>query len=91
MSLSEQEIDQLSDTFIKKLEASRTISDEKHRDHHRWIDYKIAKERKREEMWEKVKANVIGGVIMSLFSGIGVVLYFFGKPIANFIAKKLGG
>lgn len=90
MSLSDKEIDEVSNRFIKKLEASRTISDEKHRDHHHWIDYHIAKEKKREEMWYKIKVNVIGGLIIGAFTGIGVFLKFFGEPVVKFLAKKFG-
>lgn len=87
MSLSEQEIEQLSNSFIKKLEDSRTISDEKHRDHHRWIDLQIEKEQCRKAMWNRVKSTVIGALIVGAISGAASFLGW----VAHFVVKSKGG
>lgn len=75
MALDDEELRQIRLLFEQTLTARSRIDAEKHHVHHQWIDRQQEKERKREEMWGKVRTHVLGwgavGAIIALVSMIG--------------------
>ena len=45
-----------------------------HKEHHEFIEAMIEKERRKQEMWEKVKAHVLGWGIVAIVGGLGTVI-----------------
>lgn len=47
------------------------VDKETHSDHHEWIKSQIRKEKRRQEMWVKIKTQVIGWGIIAIAGSIG--------------------
>jgi hypothetical protein len=78
MSLSDADKAELIDGFAAELEKRRNVSQETHKEHHDFIQQWIDREKRRQELYEKVKAQVVGwGVIsgiLSMVAGLGLLV-----------------
>lgn len=57
----------------------REIDIESHRPHHEFIARWIERERRRDEMWEKIKVQVGGWAVIAFLGGIGLAAWQFVK------------
>lgn len=68
---------------------------ETHRAHHDYVAQRISRERRREEraieLRDKVKATIIGGLLLTLVTVIGTGLYNVGKFIIDAYQKSQSG
>jgi hypothetical protein len=74
-SFTDEDVQALRDAF----EGARSVPYETHREHHDYIGILLAREKRREERIEKIKAHVGGwGVIVAL-TGIGAAVWAWVK------------
>jgi len=65
--------------LIRAFEGARSVPYELHREHHEYIEVLLAREKRRMERVEKIKANVGGwGVIVAL-TGLGAAVWAWVK------------
>ena len=57
----------------------------KHTEHHIWIEYKKSKEKKANDMYQKVKTSLLIGLIGFIFTSLGTVVWF---AFNAYIGKK---
>lgn len=74
MALSESEKDELAERFALELDKRRNVSESQHKEHHAFIQQWIDKEKRRLELLEKVKAQVIGWGVISALVGMVTAL-----------------
>ena len=79
-ALTEEDVGALADALHARAPVS--IAAEQHVEHHAFLESWIAKEKRKQELYEKVKANVMGWGIVSLIlttiGGLGAAaLEFF--------------
>jgi len=46
-----------------------------HKEHHAFVQKMIEREERKQEMWEKIKAQVLGWGVIALVGGIGTAVY----------------
>lgn len=82
--MDQAQLEQLAKLVADRLQASAlaTIDPDEHARHHAAIDLWIDRENRRREVWEKVKASVIGWVLIAVLGGIGIAVFdYFAKLI----------
>lgn len=57
--------------IINEVLDSRREKDLSHSEHHEFIERMIKKEERRQEIWDKVKAQVLGWGIVAIIGSIG--------------------
>ena len=62
---------ELEDTLHEVMDTSNSVDSNTHHEHHEFIHVLIERERRRTELWEKIKAQVAGSAILM---GIGAIL-----------------
>lgn len=75
MPLTEPEENRLVERFAQQLDKRRNVSESVHKQHHDFVQMLIDKEKRKQELHEKVKAQVAGwgiiSVILAVVTGIG--------------------
>lgn len=71
------------------------LDHETHRAHHDYLNRRIAfeerRERRRQERSDKIRATVIGGLLVLIFGGALTFIYNVGKFVINAYQKSQGG
>jgi hypothetical protein len=70
-SFTDEDVQALRDAF----EGARSVPYEMHREHHEYIGVLLAREKRREERAEKIKAHVGGWSVIVALTGIGAALF----------------
>ena len=71
--------EELIEVFEVVMNRGRTIDNETHNHHHRYVDIQIKKYEKRQQMWEKFKLSLVGTIATALVGW----LIWFGTTIWN--------
>jgi len=78
-SLTEEDVCALAEAFHARQPAN--IAVEQHVEHHAFLESWIAKEKRKQELYEKVKAHVMGwgivGLILTTIGGLGAAAIEF--------------
>ena len=83
--------DQIEEVFTRVLDARKKIDDERHAKHHNYVEILIERDRRRQELKDKVRQQVVGwGVIMTVTGFLGMVGYSTYHWIAE-IANRVAG
>lgn len=84
---SERRVRTLTDEDVRAIalafEAFRSVPYEEHREHHEFISAWIARQRRKDETVEKVRAQLAGWGIITLLGGIGFAVWEFVKKHLN--------
>ncbi len=76
--LTEEDKAELIEAFNKTLDSRRSLSEQLHRTHHDFVQTLLEKEKRKQELIENAKAQVVGwlsiGTILAIIGGIGVWL-----------------
>jgi hypothetical protein len=80
--MDQKDKEELAELFTKTIQMH--LPPETHREHHDFVQALIQKENRKQELWENVKAQVLGwGVIGSILLAIGA----FGAQIKDWLFK----
>ena len=81
------EFDQIKTALHETLNERDGLDRATHRAHHdyltRYLTRQEQQERHRQELFHKIKATVIGGLLLVLLTGAGTFLYNVGKFVMN--------
>jgi hypothetical protein len=61
--------------IIAAFEAFRSVPHEEHREHHEFISHWIERQRRKEEIFEKVKAQLAGWGVITMLGAIGYTVW----------------
>lgn len=67
--------DKLRKILREELLANSAVEPEAHKEHHDFLKEWIAKEKRKQERYEKVRTQVTGWGIISVLTGIGAAVY----------------
>jgi hypothetical protein len=79
MTLSKEQMQELSREIVAELEKSRTISNRQHKFEHEWVARKMDEEVQSVLFWQKMRSTAVGTIIVALVSGIIGFLALVGK------------
>lgn len=70
--ITREELQSVVETAVgAALDGRRRIDSETHNMHHEFVGMLIARQKKRDEIWQHVRKHVIGWLVVSLILGIG--------------------
>jgi hypothetical protein len=79
MTLSKEQMQELSREIVAELEKSRTISNRQHSFEHEWVARKMDEEVQSILFWQKMRSTAVGTIIVAMVSGIIGFLALIGK------------
>lgn len=68
MSLTKEDLLEVLDSVLSKKEI---FTDEKHQEHHAFIQAELDRRRRSIERWEKFQSSLIGGIALAVLAGLG--------------------
>lgn len=77
--MDQQDIERITEAMAiamaRALQASRSVSDSEHFDHHRWISIKIKREEEMLKFWSDMRAHLAKWGMVGVASGVLYALY----------------
>ena len=75
--MNQQEKEDLTKTIIGALQEQRDIDGKVHKAHHDFIETQIIQVKRKQDMWDGIKKQVLGWGIVIALGGIGKAVYHF--------------
>ena len=72
--MGDKEIEEAVEGVMNRVLDKRRGEDLDHKSHHAFIEEMIRKETRKQEMWEKIKAQVLGWGIVAIVGALGTFL-----------------
>ena len=80
-------LDDVRNAVRSELEAGRSIAEDKHQEHHNFVEYLIEERRRKDELYDHLRKHLVGwGVIVGL-TAMGALFYDW---LVGFVRKASG-
>lgn len=83
MTINDDEAERLAHIFTKVLQQSRSVPDQTHYDHHKWITAQIDRDDAWRKFWDDMRAHVVKWGMVGALSGFFYALWLGVKAWAK--------